>query len=126
MKKFLQSDLWQNLKSKLGNYGFWMSLTGAIVVFLQSMGVKIDNEIASEVVGAFCSILVVLGIVSNPSVGRGYIDKLKTKKENKSEIEIAASDELLNEKSANVEQSSEDLLGGVLQDEELLNKETSK
>ncbi len=103
-----------------------MSLTGAIVVFLQSMGVKIDNEIASEVVGAFCSILVVLGIVSNPSVGRGYIDKLKTKKENKSEIEIAASDELLNEKSANVEQSSEDLLGGVLQDEELLNKETSK
>ncbi len=80
MKKFLQSDFWQNLKSKLGNYGFWISLTSAVVVFLQSIGVKVDNEIACQIVGSFCSILVVLGIVSNPSIGRGYIDKPKTKK----------------------------------------------
>lgn len=87
MKKFLQSDFWQNLKSKLGNYGFWISLTSAVVVFLQSIGVKIDNEIACQVVGSFCSILVVLGIVSNPSIGRGYVDKPKPVKVEKSVAE---------------------------------------
>ena len=53
--------------SKFRNYGFWISLLGAILLFLQVLGqmcgFSIDNEQISAVVTAFCGILVVLGVL---------------------------------------------------------------
>ena len=88
MKKFLSSEMWQNLKAKFHNYGFWVSLVGAIIMFLQSIGINIAGDV-NEIVSGICSILVVLGIASNPNSGKGYIDKVKPKKqEGNTEINI--------------------------------------
>lgn len=75
MRKIFKSEWWQNLKEKFKNYGFWLSLTSSIVIFLQTIGIGIDDVVAEQVVGAFCSVLVMLGIISNPNSGKGYIDK---------------------------------------------------
>ena len=69
----------QNLKAKFKNYGFWVSLIGAIIMFLQSIGIDIAGD-TNEIVSGICSILVVLGIVSNPNSGKGFIDKIDDKK----------------------------------------------
>lgn len=80
--------MWQNLKAKFHNYGFWVSLVGAIIMFLQSIGINIAGDV-NEIVSGICSILVVLGIASNPNSGKGYIDKVKPKKqEGNTEINI--------------------------------------
>lgn len=80
-----KSAIWQNLKSKFKNYGFWMSLTGAIVIFLQAIGVGVNGEIAEQIVGSFCGILVVLGIISNPNSGKGFLDKSENSETNQIE-----------------------------------------
>lgn len=62
------------MKDKLKNYGFWLSLAGAIVIFLQAVGIRINVPYVNEIITAFMGILVVLGIISNPSSGKGYKD----------------------------------------------------
>ena len=62
------------MKEKLKNKGFWVSLISAIIVFVQAIGIKIDVPAVNEVVSAVLTLLVVLGIVSNPSSGSGYAD----------------------------------------------------
>lgn len=68
-----------NLKNKIKNYGFWMSLSAAIILVLQTLGealgFKIDDEVIMSVVTSVCGVLIVLGIISNPASGSGYIDK---------------------------------------------------
>lgn len=54
----------KNFKEKLKSYGFWLSLSGAVVIFLQALGLKIEKPVIDGIVNAFCGILVVLGIIS--------------------------------------------------------------
>lgn len=53
--------------NKYRTYGFWISLLGAVLLFLQVLGqmcgFTIDNERISAIVTAFCGILVVLGVL---------------------------------------------------------------
>lgn len=62
------------MKDKLKNKGFWISLVSAVLVFVQSVGVKVDVPAVNEIVSALLTVLVVLGIISNPASGSGYID----------------------------------------------------
>ena len=62
------------MKEKLRNKGFWISLVSAALVFLQAVGIKVDVPAVNEIVSALLTVLVVLGIVSNPSSGSGYAD----------------------------------------------------
>lgn len=62
------------MKDKLKNYGFWLSLAGAIVIFLQAVGIRMNVPYVNEIITSFMGILVVLGIISNPSSGKGYKD----------------------------------------------------
>lgn len=62
------------MKEKLRNKGFWVSLVSAALVFLQAVGIKVDVPAVNEIVSALLTVLVVLGIVSNPSSGSGYAD----------------------------------------------------
>ena len=60
---------------KLKNYGLWVSLFSVVGMAL------IDFEVIGELgryemyVQVVLSILVALGVVSNPKEGKGYIDK---------------------------------------------------
>lgn len=57
--------------SKLRQYGFWISLTGAVILLLQVIGKQfgfaINEQFISEFVTAICGILVILGIIIKPS-----------------------------------------------------------
>lgn len=59
-------------KEKCKNYGFWISLSASVVFFLQACGMKINQPFVEGAVNAFCGILVVLGIISNPNEGKFY------------------------------------------------------
>ena len=65
-----------NLKQKFKNYGFWMSLTAAVVLVLQTIGknfnFSVDDEAITSIVNSVCGVLIVLGIISNPNSGKGY------------------------------------------------------
>jgi Bacteriophage holin. len=62
----------KEFKEKLKNYGFWLSLTGAVVFFLQACGIKVNVPLVDGAVSAFCGILIVLGIINNPNDGKFY------------------------------------------------------
>ena len=60
--------------NKFRTVSFWMSLCGAVVILLTTLGVRIDAEYVTEVVTALSGVLVLLGILiapdsqSNPNV----------------------------------------------------------
>lgn len=59
---------------RLKNAGFWVSIAAAVVLVLQAFGIKIAEAEISAAVNAVCSALVMLGILNNPTEGRGYFD----------------------------------------------------
>lgn len=61
-----------DFKEKLGNYGFWLSLAGAVVYLLQACGIKIEQPVVEGVVNGVCGVLIVLGIINNPNKGKFY------------------------------------------------------
>lgn len=62
------------LKERMKNIGFWVSLMSSIVLILGAFGVEIGDEVANSVINGVCSLLVVFGIVSDPTTGKGYLD----------------------------------------------------
>lgn len=63
------------MKEKFRNYGLWISLISAVLMILQSIGLKFDLPYINEVITSILGVLVALGIISNPSDGTGYSDK---------------------------------------------------
>ncbi len=63
------------MKEKFRNYGLWISLISAVLMILQSLGLKFDLPYINEVITSILGVLVALGIISNPSDGTGYSDK---------------------------------------------------
>ena len=49
--------------NKLKSVKFWLSLTGAVVLVLQLLGVKISAPYINEIASAVCSVFVILGIM---------------------------------------------------------------
>jgi uncharacterized membrane protein len=54
---------WSHLK----NYGLWVAIASFILLVLQQFGVHVNATGYNQVVTAFLGILVLLGIVNNPS-----------------------------------------------------------
>ena len=70
-----------NFKARLKSYSLWISVFAFIPMVLQSFGVKVLPENYEQVTGALLGILVLLGLVNNPtSENKGYLDD---KEENK-------------------------------------------
>jgi uncharacterized membrane protein len=63
------------------NYGLWVGIGSFAVILAQTFGADIDFGQYENLYNAILSILVIAGIVNNPSLGTGYLDK--TNKENK-------------------------------------------
>ena len=78
MKNFLN-----NLKEKVKNYGFWISLCSAVMLVISNFGLEIDVPYVEEIISSILGVLVILGVISNPKEGKGYIDST-----NKSESSV--------------------------------------
>ena len=63
------------MNNKFKNYGLWLALFSLIGLVLRDTGLMFHSY--GEYVELFMYILIALGVVSNPSMGTGYSDKLK-------------------------------------------------
>lgn len=61
------------------NYGLWLGIGSFAVIALETFGVDIDLGKYEQLYHAFLSILVMAGILNNPSLGRGYSEKVDNK-----------------------------------------------
>ncbi|GIM29586.1 hypothetical protein CPJCM30710_22520 [Clostridium polyendosporum] len=69
-------------KSRLKNYGLWVSISALIPMIFQAFGLNILPDNYKEIISTILSILVILGIINNPTTKcRWYIDD-KNKEEN--------------------------------------------
>ncbi|AST07915.1 holin [Anoxybacillus flavithermus] len=57
------------------NYGLWLAIGSFIALLLQTFGVDLDLGKYEQLWNAFLSILVIAGILNNPSIGKGFRDK---------------------------------------------------
>jgi phi LC3 family holin len=64
-----------NWSNRLRNYGFWISLAALVLMLLKAFGVYIGDQQFNEIVNAILGILVLLGIINNPTTNnKGYMD----------------------------------------------------
>jgi uncharacterized membrane protein len=89
-----------NFKEKFKSYGFIMAVTGAIIIFLQSLGsafgFEFDEANITYIVDALCGVLIVLGIVVKSGSSGTNIESEPTEnldKEKETEDKTENSDE---------------------------------
>jgi uncharacterized membrane protein len=63
------------IPKRLRNYGLWLAVAALIGMVLQDVGVNIAPERYQAYVDAVLTILVLAGIVNNPSQGTGFRDE---------------------------------------------------
>ena len=72
---WLKAQINVDLKTRMGNYGFWISLASAVILALTQFGIKVDNVHVMACVKAVLGILVILGLVNNPTTeSKGFGD----------------------------------------------------
>jgi uncharacterized membrane protein len=76
--EWLKKQINIDVRSRMKSYSFWISLASAIVLALTQFGVKVDNEYIMGCVQAVLGILVLLGLVNNPTTkNAGFGDDQK-------------------------------------------------
>lgn len=94
---------------KFRNYGFWTALSGALVLFLKTLGdacgFSIQQETISNLVMALAELLVVFGIVTMP---KNSEDEAKNSDDKKEETEEEEFEEALKEQSDKGESDKEE------------------
>ena len=77
-------QIFKSLATRLNNKGTIISLTALIVSLLCQFGVNIDSEKILTIVQTICSILIILGLLNDPTDStKGYIPGISDKLINK-------------------------------------------
>ena len=75
-----------NWKNRLTNYNFWISIVSAILLILQAFKIEFDVAYINEILTGILGLLVVIGIISDPTkIAMKSIEK--TEKKSKKEEE---------------------------------------
>lgn len=81
------------MKNKFKNYGFWVSLSSAVVVLFEAIGRACgfipDGQIINDIIMSVAGLLVVLGFVTMPASEKNKTDETKTNNEETKEAENA-------------------------------------
>ena len=56
-----------NWRNRLKNYNFWISIFSAVLLILQALKIKFDVAYVNEIFTAVLGLLVVIGIISDPT-----------------------------------------------------------
>ncbi len=76
----------KSILKRLNNKGTIVSLAALIVSLLCQFGLKIDSEKVLTIVQTICSILIILGLLNDPTDStKGYIPGVSDKLVNKTE-----------------------------------------
>jgi len=57
------------------NYGLWLAVASLGLIMAQAFGLNIAEDKYTEVVNAVLTVLVLAGVVNNPTSGSGFKDK---------------------------------------------------
>lgn len=82
-----------NWKNRLTNYNFWISIISAVLLILQALKIEFDIAYINEIATAVLGLLVVIGIISDPTRytvkdGSNLTKPEKQKSENKKIEEV--------------------------------------
>jgi phi LC3 family holin len=61
--------------ARFKNYALWLAVASLVLLTLQMFGLQIAEDQYNEVVNAVLTVLVLAGVVNNPSNGTGFKDK---------------------------------------------------
>lgn len=79
-------QIFKSLVTRLNNKGTIVSLAALIVSLLCQFGLNIDSEKILTIVQTICSILIILGLLNDPTDStKGYIPGISDKLVNKTE-----------------------------------------
>ena len=79
-------QIFKSLATRLNNKGTIISLAALIVSLLCQFGLNIDSEKILTIVQTICSILIILGLLNDPTNStKGYIPGISDKLVNKTE-----------------------------------------
>lgn len=79
-------QIFKSLVTRLNNKGTIVSLAALIVSLLCQFGITIDSEKILTIVQTICSILILLGLLNDPTDStKGYIPGVSDKLVNKTE-----------------------------------------
>ena len=56
-----------NWKNRLTNYNFWISIVSAVLLILQAFNIEFDVNYINEIITAVLGLLVVIGIINDPT-----------------------------------------------------------
>lgn len=88
--------------------GFWISLTGAVLLVLQNLGeafgFKINSNLVNTIVSSICGVLVVVGVLIPTKTTENTNEIVNENDKNKNTYENIA----INEKVVNIENNSND------------------
>ena len=72
------------LKERMKHYNFWVALTMAVIILLNTLqdafGINIDDKVVNDIIMAILGIMVVLGFVQKDNYD--FVDTSKDKEEN--------------------------------------------
>lgn len=63
------------MNTKWKNYGLYASIAALIPLICEGFGIDVLPKNYQEIITSVLGILVLLGVVSSPEKGKGYIDK---------------------------------------------------
>ncbi|MFE7820609.1 phage holin [Priestia megaterium] len=66
------------LPNRFKNYALWVAMASLVLLVLQAFGLPIVEAEYNRVVSAVLSVLVLAGVINNPSQGSGFKDEDKT------------------------------------------------
>ena len=79
-------QIFKSLVTRLNNKGTIVSLAALIVSLLCQFGLTVDSEKILTIVQTICSILIILGLLNDPTDStKGYIPGISDKLVNKTE-----------------------------------------
>lgn len=66
------------MNSRFKNYGLWLSILAFVPLLLQALGLNVLPKNYNELVSSFLGILVLAGILNDPTTeNKGYFDDKK-------------------------------------------------
>ena len=93
----------KNLLKKMKSYSFWISLTGALIIFINCLGnifgFKIENAVIENVIMSFAGILVVFGVVTKDNKNENEEENIEEEETFDEEIDGNKEDETLSEET---------------------------
>ncbi|HEY8390154.1 MAG TPA: phage holin [Clostridia bacterium] len=94
-------------KSVYRSYGFWMSLSAAILLvvktILNRLGIEIDQPFIEEIISGVLAVLVILGIIAKPKDNQNQEQQNQHELQKEDEIENYQDDQYLIDKTVDKE-----------------------